>query len=268
MRRVVLYIVTTAVLALTLGVQSGSAQHYIGIRGGMGSGNARFDPKEEMRAVWGLPSFGLSWKYYSPERVVGGIGMELLFMQRGYKILTQELIDPSNPEEGLHTTESYQRTINSIMLPLIWQPHVYMFDRRMRVFLNLALTFSYNFSSRQKITDELTGASESGKYEMMSTRDNPFGYGLFGGAGVGWLFGRWEIMGEFRYHFGLGDILRNPNKYKGNPQRSPLDGMQIQLGVYYRLGKGGILAPRHPRHRPPKNGKSPATLNSNAKAAD
>lgn len=251
MRKALLYILV-AVGTLVLSLDQVEAQHYVGIRGGAGSGNARFEPKEEMEAVWGMPSFGVAWKYYSPERVVGGIGAELMFIRRGYKILTQELENPNDPDSELKTVRSYERTINSVMLPLIWQPHGYLFDRRVRVFLNLAVTFSYNLNSKYVDIDHENNITDKGTYKMMTTRDNRFDYGLFGGAGISWLINRWEITGEFRYHFGFGDILRNPNKYKGNPQRSPLDGMQFQMGVYYRLGKGGILSPRHPRYRPPK----------------
>lgn len=253
MRKKVTYIIATIVLLLLLGVGEMYAQHYIGIRGGAGSGSARFEPKrsgQEMASVWGLPSFGVSWKYYSRERVLGGVEIDLMFMRVGYKRLYQRLEDPSDEESPMETYRTYQRTIDRIILPIAWQPHGYLFKRRMRVFLNLAVTFSYNFASRQKEEDFDSDESSEGKYKMKTTRDNPFGYGLFGGGGISWMFGKWELVGEARYYFGLGDVLRNPNKYKEkengvyvNPQRSPVDAFQFQFGLYYRLGKTGILSP-------------------------
>ena len=57
------------------------------------------------------------------------------------------------------------------------------------------------------------------------------------------LFGqqrRYEFSVEARYGFGYGDILRNGTKYKGNPDRSPLDNINVFAAFYYRLGKEGI----------------------------
>ncbi|MFQ8804544.1 MAG: hypothetical protein ACLR8Y_04730 [Alistipes indistinctus] len=65
---------------------------------------------------------------------------------------------------------------------------------------------------------------------MQLNRDNRFGYGLCGGAGLAFLFGqqrRYEFSVEARYGFGYGDILRNGTKYKGNPDRSPLDNINV-----------------------------------------
>ena len=64
-----------------------------------------------------------------------------------------------------------------------------------------------------------------------------------GGAGLAFLFGqqrRYEFSVEARYGFGYGDILRNGTKYKGNPDRSPLDNINVFAAFYYRLGKEGI----------------------------
>ncbi len=63
------------------------------------------------------------------------------------------------------------------------------------------------------------------------------------GAGLAFLFGqqrRYEFSVEARYGFGYGDILRNGTKYKGNPDRSPLDNINVFAAFYYRLGKEGI----------------------------
>lgn len=48
-----------------------SAQHTLGFTVGYGMGNGRFQPQQEMRAIWGLYSGGLSWRYYGKQRFVG-----------------------------------------------------------------------------------------------------------------------------------------------------------------------------------------------------
>lgn len=220
------------VVLLLCGAERARAQHYLGVRVGYGSGTARFYPKVEMGSVWGLYSGGVSWKYFTKERYAGGVEVDLLFMQQGYKMMDY------NRNEDLR----YERVVNSIVLPVFWQPHAYLFRRRMRVFLNLGINISYNMSSEYKIVSKTSGVIEEGDYTMKLSRDNPLGYGLVGGGGVGWSTGRLEIFSEVRYYVGYGDILRNKNKYEGNPLRSPMDGLQISIGAYYRLGKGGILA--------------------------
>jgi hypothetical protein len=187
-----------------------------------------------------LIAAGVSWKYYSPEKAVGGIAADVLYMQQGFKRM---MAYPSIPGD---TTTSYSRTVNSIMVPIFWQPHAYLFRQRLTLFANLGMTLSYNISSTYKWSSEISGTLETGNYTMKLTRDNRFGYGLCGGAGASWAFGRVEIFGEWRYYIGYADILRNRNKYEQNPLRSPLDNMQVTFGVFVRLGKGGILAPPSP----------------------
>lgn len=207
------------------------AQHYVGVRGGFGAGSFRPYPKEETGMVWGLWSGGVSWKYYSPIKFVGGVEADIEYMQRAYKYELKNTPDTT-----------YQRSLTSIMVPLFWQPHAYLFNRHMRVFLNLGLTFSYNFNSHYKYVSRTEGMYENGKYEMQLTRDNRWNYGLCGGFGLGLLFGRWEALIEGRYYFGYADILKNRNKYPYNPLRSPLDNINFSVGLSYRLGKGkGLL---------------------------
>lgn len=224
-----------------------AAQHYVGVRGGFGGGTGRFEPKPDERGtVWGLSHGGISWKYYSADKYLGGIEADLLFMQQGYREYDLSYVPPDSNDPA-ERESYYQRTVNSITLPVYWQTHGYMFARRMRVFLNLGVYVSYNYSSKEESHDYITGETTSGKYDMKSVRDNPFTYGLAGGAGLSWSFDRLEIFAEGRYYFGYGDILRNRNRYEYNPLRSPLDNYQIAFGVYWRLGKGGILSPPGPK---------------------
>ena len=222
----------TAVLIIAATLPA-AAQHYVGIRGGYGGGGCRFFPKRETRTLMGMYTAGVAWKYYSKERAVGGIGAELEFLQRGFEY-----------SQLAQSDTSYLRRINSVSLPLIWQPHVYFMNRHMRVFLDLALTFSYNINSTYADRSRKNGIFSQGDYPMLLYRDNRWGYGLMGGFGVGILFGRFEVAAEARYYFGYSDILKNANKYPGNPRQSPLDNYNIAAALYYRLSKYDIQAPQ------------------------
>jgi hypothetical protein len=158
------------------------------------------------------------------------------------------------PDENGEMTEKrtykfYNRKINTLMLPLVWQPHFYFAKNRVRVFVEAALVLSYNISSTYSYeNDERPG----GKYEMKIPRDNPFGYGLAGGAGFALLFGQVEVGFKARYDFGYSDILKNRNKYYSNstdgyenpfyytPLRSPIDNLSFSLTVGWRFNKRGF----------------------------
>lgn len=235
MRKVFTYALAIAAL-LMAGTAGVSAQHYFGIRAGYGSGTSRLYPQSgfENGTVWGLYSGGVSWKYYTAEAYVGGIEVDAMLIQQGFK--TMILNNVTTEKES-----AYERYVNTVMVPICWQPHVYMFKQRMRVFLNAGVTFSYVVSSREKNISYINDTSEEKDYRMKLTRDNRLGYGLVGGGGVSWSTGRLEVFAEARYYIGYSDILKNWNKYEENPYlRSPLDGLQLSMGMFWRLGKSGI----------------------------
>lgn len=240
MKKILKYILcAAAAVMLTGALAEVSAQHYVGVRGGYGGGSSRFYPKVDMGTVWGLYNAGVTWKYYSKEKYVGGLEADLLYMQQGYERLSEQYSIHNDPAD---TTGYYRRKVNTIMLPFFWQPHTYMFQRKMRVFLNLGVTFSYVLSQTEETGSKIHGSFGKNDYKMKTTRDNRWGYGLCGGGGVGWAFGKFEVVGEVRYYIGYSDIMKNENKYEGNPLRSPLDGLQGSVAIYYRLGNEGILS--------------------------
>ncbi|MBR5135587.1 MAG: PorT family protein [Rikenellaceae bacterium] len=238
MKQRIIYLLIALAAALTpIGAR---AQHVIGVKGGFGSSNARFSPKQEMRMMWSGYTGGVTWRHYTAERFVGAMGVDLEFMKRGYSYYPYF----SSSDEATKAM-TYTRHINSILMPIVWQPHFYLADFRLRVYIDLAVTFAYNISSTY--VNELQNAA--GEYHFKLVRDNRWNYGLAGGGGVAYLAGRNEFSVGARYYFGYGDILRNTNKYVGNttdgpenpfsttPRRSPLDNIYITLGYGYRLGK-------------------------------
>lgn len=207
----------------------GYTQHYIGVSGGTGSGSIRMFPFTETGSISGLYSGGITYKYYGGMKYVGGIGSDLLFMQQGY---AEEIPYQSD------TTRTLSRKVNSVILPIFWQPHVNLFKGKARFFVNLGVTFSYNISSTIVVESEQNGLIAEGDYEMILVRDNRWGYGLCGGAGLSVTAGRFDVGIEGRYYFGYSDVLRNRTKYETNPLRSAMDNINISMSVSYRLGGG------------------------------
>lgn len=229
-----------------------SAQHYIGVRGGYGGGTGRFDytrlnSSRETEFLFGWPSGGVSWKYYGPQRNVGGLQADLQFVTKGYR----ELSNPRLVDEEIIYDNFYERELEAIELPFMWQPHVYVFKRKGRVFINLGIYLSYIRSAYERygLTENSAVLSE-GKYSMKSPRDNRFEYGLCGGLGFSYMFGKFEVSAEARYSFGYSDLMKANAKYPLNPyNRTPIDMLNVSLGLHYRLGNKGILAPPAPKNR-------------------
>lgn len=244
------------ILGLLLVSLSATAQHTFGVYGGGGMANGRFEPTQETKPIWGAITFGASWRYYSPQRVVGGVGADMEFIQRGFKIATNtSRVD--DPKDYLY----YTRRVNSVMLPIIWQPHTYMFNRHLRLYGEAGVTFSYNLSSNYEI-ERLEGGEkvvEEGDYHFSTVRDNRWGYGLCAGGGLAILINRFEVVARARYYFGYSDILKNRNKHYDTiegftltPLRSPLDNLTITIGLSYRFNKEGFDSWK-PRRKREKN---------------
>ncbi len=241
MRHLLLIIFSLFITATQL-----NGQNVFGVTGGYGSGSENIYPAVEGRTVYGLKNFGISWRNYTAEKYVGCFGIDLEFLQRGFSYAPYA----STYLEG-EEMFYYTRKINSLVLPIVWQPYVYMFERRVRVFFEAAATFSYDISSTYKndyaLENDLYSSGFEGDYDYQLTRDNRLGYGLAFGGGLAYLIGRYEIMARVRYYWGLSDVVRNRNKYYTNnmdgaenpfdltPIRSPLNNVMINFGVGYRF---------------------------------
>lgn len=242
-------ITLVATLLAIIGTERATAQHTLTLTGGSGLTTARFYPSEETKWLWGAETFGISWRYYSDKpRFVGAVGVDLEYIERGFNLgyaYTAEYID----DREIRHYQYYTRHINSIMLPIVWQPHVYAANNRIRVFIEAAFVLSYNISSNYSYENDRYPA---GEYEWKVPRDNRFGYGLSGGAGFALLFGQVEIGIKAKYNFGYSDILKNRNKYYSNstdgrenpfyysPLRSPIDNISAMLTVGWRFNKRGF----------------------------
>jgi hypothetical protein len=238
-----------ATLLAIMGTERAMAQHTLTLTGGTGLTTARFYPAEVTKWQWGAETFGISWRYYSDKpRFVGAMGVDLEYIERGFNLgyaYTVEYID----DKEIRHYQYYTRHINSIMLPIVWQPHIYAAKNRIRIFIEAAFVLSYNISSHYSYENDRYPA---GEYEWKVPRDNRFGYGLSGGAGFALLFGQVEVGIKAKYNFGYSDILKNRNKYYSNstdgrenpfyysPLRSPVDNISAMITVGWRFNKRGF----------------------------
>lgn len=238
-----------ATLIAMLSSEQASAQHTLTLLGGYGTSHARFYPAEETKWLWGSETYGLSWRYYSDKpRFVGAVGVDLEYLERGFKLGYTYTVEYKDDEEIRHY-QFYTRNVNSLMLPIVWQPHVYAANNRIRIFIEAAFVLSFNINSNYSYENDRYPA---GEYEWKVPRDNRFGYGLSGGAGFALLFGQLEIGFKAKYNFGYSDILKNRNKYYSNstdgrenpfwysPLRSPMDNINAMITIGWRFNKRGF----------------------------
>lgn len=247
-------IATVAILFIVALPSRVLAQHTLTLTGGTGVATARFYPSEETKWMWGSETFGLSWRFYSDKpRFVGAVGVDLEYLERGFNLgytYTSEYVDmPNGDKKEVRHYQFYNRKVNTVMLPLVWQPHVYAAKKRLRIFIEAAFVLSFNVSSHYSYENDRYPA---GKYEWKVPRDNRFGYGLSGGAGFAVLLNQVEIGFKAKYNFGYSDILKNRNKYYSgstdgrenpfyySPLRSPLDNINVMLTVGWRFNKRGF----------------------------
>lgn len=242
MKRIKIIILAIVVIFATVGTVA--AQHTVALVGGGGMTNARLYPMQEMRPIWGVVTGGVSWRYYTAERFVGGIGVDLEYMQRGFSY---------SPDAYRHEDKKdynyYTRRVNSLVVPMMWQPHFYLFKNHVRIYLEAGVTFTFNLSATYK--NEVSNSA--GRYKFKDLRDNWIEYGLAGGGGIDFLVKRVEFGFRARYYFGYSDMMRNRNKYYDNktddnnenpfyltPLRSPVDNLMITFRVGFRFNSVGF----------------------------
>jgi hypothetical protein len=241
-----------AVLAAMSVPTSLSAQHYLGVKGGYGAAWGLFYPTPaETPWEWGKYNSGGAWKYYSPQLVVGGVSVELEYQTRGYT--TVDPIVPRTPVSDTTSWYSNTRTVRSITMPIIWQPHLYFAKQRIRVFANAGVTFTYNLGVNETFTryehlvdaaGKVTETSVTSEYRWNNARDSRLGYGICLGGGVGVLLGPCEMFAEARWYMGMSDILRTKTRYQFNDYiRSELSNLYFNVGIFFKISKGGITEP-------------------------
>ncbi len=238
MNRLIVLIVAM-VLSTTL-----SAQHYFGVKGGFGGGSINIKPTPEKETVWGLPTYGISYRYIGGDLYFGGIEINLQYTQRGYRTL-----DITEIEGGGENIDSYTRRVNTVEIPFMWHPYFHMFNEKATVFFNAGPYLGYNVSSTYEHANNVDGVTSTGTYEWDPHKDNRYEYGLMGGVGLGIDITSYiDVQAEFRYTFSFTDIYKTPNKYPGNPSQSPLTLMNFTFGVNYKFaGVGSLRSKRKER---------------------
>lgn len=238
-----LKIVLGVLIATSLWTTKADAQmQYLGVKGGWGSSDVRLYPYWDSPPMWNQLSGGLYWVYYGGGKdsaylyddYTGGVCVELEMMQRGFQYAALD----RNSERY-----TYGRKFNSLVVPIMWQPHILALNNNLRLFLNAGATLSYNLDlgSKEFWIDNETGQMvEEREYEWLTVRDNRFMYGLVVGLGAGVTFGNIEVMAEGRYYFGYSDVTKRKTIYLGTQfLRSPMDNISISLGVAYRWNHSG-----------------------------
>lgn len=246
MKRIVLYLslllgillsgVPTSLSAQERGVPSATVaaawapvkvDHWLGIRGGYGMATTRMEPDRDTEFLKGLFIFGLTYKFDVPkQKYVGMIEVDINYSQKGYVL-----------HQTYGSDEMQERKYNVIEIPILWQPYLPLGKSGTRFHLSAGPFVSYAFNSTYREYNDATGETYvDEKYDYDSSRDNRWEYGVtIGGGFLIVIKKRWGISLDARYNIGLSDILKDKQKYEGNPFRSPVDQIAISLGVSYKI---------------------------------
>ena len=93
--------------------------------------------------LFGTADMGLSWRYYSLPRFVGAVGADLEFIQRGFSYGYAYSLVPDEKGNEQRQYYYYTRRLNSVMLPLVWQPHVYLMKNQKSCMIGRMVRASY-----------------------------------------------------------------------------------------------------------------------------
>lgn len=201
--------------------------HVFGIRFGYGTGSMRREPARDNQSYpKGLYNFGISYRFDVPEqKYVGTIEIDLQYMEKGFAYATK-----------FDGDEVYSRQYSVIELPILWQPYLPLGKKGSRFFLNAGPYLSYTLGGTERSYSKETGETISqSKYVYSNLRDNRVEYGIVAGAGLVFEVKRFGISVDFRYNIALSDALKGMDKYEGNPFRSPVDQMNLSIGLQYRF---------------------------------
>lgn len=203
------------------------AQHSIGIIGGASYSNGRFNPRSESVLTGPFVNAGASYRFRGGDKYLGGLQVDVIHVNMGYKILNIQQPDTS-----------MNRSVKSFEIPFFWHPHVKMGKKKQGVFfLNLGPYIGVTYSSSDiTIVSKRDGLLELVPYKFDPIKDNVINYGLMGGVGFGVSIKNIEIVAEVRYVFGFSDIMKNPNKYPDSDFiESPISQIRASIGVYYNF---------------------------------
>ena len=229
--------------------------------------SARFDPKQEMKAMGYLyrrPYLALLW--YATLR--GRFRYRPRIPATGFSFCNQM----PRWSRSRRDFRYYTRHINSVMLPIVWQPHINAAPP-LCVYLEAAATFSYQLRLSD-YEDERQGIGNGrleGDYNKRRPATAAGAAGLAGGGGIAFLIRRFEINVRACYYFS--DVVRNRNRYVDNgidgsenpfwttPMRSPLDNLTISGGVELPLQQRGL----RPGNRVPNAKRTAKSSNTDYK---
>lgn len=200
---------------------------WIGARGGMTLSRMEFSPPVDQAMLPGK-AFALTLRY-TEEKLFGLVG-ELAVTQRGWR---EDFGDAHR--DDFH----YDRTLTYLELPIM--THIYFGSRRVKCFVNLGPSVAYCIGDKIKADFDYENPRDVAGFPYARRRTEQlsmdlhtrFDYGIQGGAGVEFFFGRHSVYLEGRYYYGLGSIF--PSHKTDTFTSSRGTSIIVSLGYNFRL---------------------------------
>jgi len=163
---------------------------YVGFSGGETMSTVTLVPKLVDKLFTYNNDAGLMIRYVSEDHF--GIQTEVNYSQSGWK---EDL-------EGFGLNYSYARQLNFVEVPFLL--HAYAGSEHFKYFLNVGPKVAYLLSESEELVDNSISFEQHGKLV-----ENPFQYGIVGGAGLELQLGRTVLGLEGRYCYQLSNIFND-----------------------------------------------------------
>ena len=192
----------------------------VGLNGGMTMNTMNFSPTIKQRqkkgAMFGINCRYISEKYFS---TICGLEIELNYANLGW----EERI-----EDGSGNT--YSHSIQYVQLPLLMQLGWGKESNGLKFIFEAGPQLGFSLGTSEKLgggTWDTSHRPNNVVYQYDHDIDHSFDYGILGGMGVEWSFGRNHLLLHGRYYFGLGDTYDHSKQ--GYFSRSANQTIEVKL---------------------------------------
>ncbi len=170
----------------------------VGLNGGVTMNTMNFSPTIKQSQKIG-PTFGVNCRYISEKyfSTICGLEIELNYANLGWK---------ERIEDGSGNT--YSHNIHYVQLPMIMQLGWGKEKSGLKFIFEAGPQLGFSIGTSEQIgggTWDTSHRPNNIVYQYDHDIDNSFDYGILGGLGIEWSFGKNHLILHGRYYFGLGD---------------------------------------------------------------
>ncbi|MDR1226112.1 MAG: PorT family protein [Prevotellaceae bacterium] len=200
-------------VCLLCGLKVHAQEKYLGVRYGAGISMIYFTPNVEQQSVVMPYNFGLAYKQFAEKYV--GLEVELNYGTRGYKY-------------GLDTASKHTVESQVVELPGIMQIR-FPVTKNFKIYVNGIAYVAYYLKNTETYDNNGVTVKQTFDYGNF---DN-FDFGVGGGLGLGYSFGKTDVTLDARFTTGVAELYKQTvDRYESLPQQ-----IIVSVSVLRRIGR-------------------------------